>query len=95
MAYKKKNGGEKRKQGPIIAFRVTEEERAEIQAFAERAGLSVGSYIRSRALAKSTTRAVRRPPVETRQLAALLGMLGAVGGAVQTIINKHGGGGRR
>jgi hypothetical protein len=91
MAYKKKkSGSEKRKRGPIVLFRVSEEERAKIQALAERAGLTVGSYVRSRALAKPTTRAVRRPPVETQQLAQLLGMLGAVGGAVQKITGEHG-----
>ena len=49
----------------------------------------MGSYVRSRALAKPTTRAVRRPPVEAAQLAQLLGMLGAVGGGLQTAVHKH------
>jgi hypothetical protein len=92
MAYsKKRSGSEKRKRGPIIGFRASDQERAEIQAAAERAGLTVGSYVRSRALAKPTTRAVRRPAVETAQLARLLGMLGAVGGTIQVIAQKHGG----
>ena len=92
MAYsKKRSGSEKRKRGPIIGFRASDQERAEIEAAAERAGLTVGSYVRSRALAKPTTRAVRRPAVETAQLARLLGMLGAVGGTIQAIAQKHGG----
>jgi hypothetical protein len=92
MAYsKKRSGSEKRKRAPIIGFRATDEERAQIEAAAERVGLTVGSYVRSRALAKPTTRAVRRPPVETAQLAQLLGMLGAVSGAIQAIVRKHGG----
>jgi len=90
MAYsKKRSGSERRKRAPIIGFRATDEERAQIEAAAQRAGLTVGSYVRSRALAKPTTRAVRRPPVETAQLAQLLGMLGAVGGAARTILQKH------
>src|SRR5580692_12030148 len=90
MAYsKKRSGSEKRKRAPIIGFRATDEERAQIEAAAQRAGLTVGSYVRSCSLAKPTTRAVRRPPVETAQLAQLLGMLGAVGGAARTILQKH------
>jgi len=92
MAYsRKRSGSETRKRGPIIGFRATDLERAQIQAAAQRAGLTVGSYVRSRALAKPTTRAVRRPAVETAQLARLLGMLGAVSGAIQGIVQRHGG----
>ena len=92
MAFsKKKSGSEKRKRAPIIGFRATDEERAQIEAAAQRAGLTVGSYVRSRALAAPTTRAVRRPPVETAQLAQLLGLLGALGGAVQAIAQKQAG----
>jgi uncharacterized protein (DUF1778 family) len=92
MAYsKKRSGSETRKRAPIIGFRATDEERAQIEAAAERVGLTVGSYVRSRALAKPTTRAIRRPPVETAQLAQLLGILGAAGGAIQVIVKKHDG----
>ncbi len=93
MAYtKKRSGSEKRKRSPIVGFRATDAERAQIDANALKAGLTVGSYVRSRALAKPTTRAIRRAPVETAQLAQLLGMLGAVGGAIRAIAEKHGGG---
>ena len=93
MAFsKKRSGSETRKRAPIIGFRASDEERAQIEAAAQRAGLTVGSYVRSRALAKPTTRAVRRPPVETAQLARLLGMLGAVSGTIQAMAQKHGGG---
>jgi hypothetical protein len=92
VAYtKKRSGSEKRKRSPIIGFRATDDERAQIDAAAQRLGLSVGSYVRSRALAKPTTRAVRRPPVETAQLAQLLGTLGAVGGPIRALAEKHGG----
>lgn len=86
MAFtKKRSGSEKRKRAPIIGFRATDEERAAIEASADRAGLTVGSYVRSRALARPTTRAVRRPPQTTAQLAQLLGSLGAAGGQLQRI----------
>ena len=80
-----RGGSEKRKRGPIIGFRATEEERGKIQAAADRAGLTVSSYVRSRSLETPTTRAVRRPPVATAQLAQILGLLGAVGGELQRI----------
>ena len=93
MAYrKKKSGSETRKRGAPIGFRATDQERAEIGAKAARVGLTVGSYVRSCTLAKPTTRAVRRAPIETAQLAQLLGMLGAVGGAIRALAEKHGGG---
>src|ERR1700685_2472938 len=79
------SGRETRKREPIIVFRATEEERARIQASAERAGLTVGSYVRSRSLKAPTTRAVRRPPVATAQLAQLLGLLGAAGGDLKRL----------
>lgn len=82
---KPRRGSETRKRKAIIGFRADDEEQAAIQADADRAGLTVSSYVRSRALAKPTTRAVRRPPVATAQLAQLLGMLGAAGGEIQRI----------
>jgi len=84
-----RSGSETRKRVPIIGFRATDEERSKIEAAARRAGLTVSSYVRSRALKKPETRAVRRPPVETAQLAKLLGMLGAVGGAIAQIAKKQ------
>ena len=86
---KKRSGSEKRKRTPIILFRATEEERAEMIAAANRAGLTLGSYVRSRSLAKPTTRAVRRPPVEAAILAQLLGQLGVVGGTVAALANRN------
>jgi hypothetical protein len=80
-----RSGSETRQRGPKINFRVTEIERAKIQAAADHAGLTVGSYVRSRSLKVPTTRAVRRPPVATAQLAQLLGLVGAAGGDLQRI----------
>lgn len=82
---KKRSGSETRKREPIIGFRATQDERATIHAAADRAGLTVGSYVRSCALRKPTTRAVRRAPQSTAQLAQLLGLVGVVGGDIQRI----------
>jgi hypothetical protein len=85
---RKRSGSETRKRGPIIGFRVTEDERAKVQAAADRVGLTTSSYARSRALEKPTTRAVRRPPVQTAQFAQLLGLLGTCGGELQRISQR-------
>jgi hypothetical protein len=82
---KSRSGSETRKRSPIIGFRATEEERARIQAAADRAGLTVGSYVRSRSLKAPATRAVRRPPVATAQLAQILGLLGAARGDLKRL----------
>lgn len=73
---KKKSGTEKRKRSPIIGFRATDGEREKIEAAADREGLTVGSYVRARALSQPTTRAVRRPPVNAAVLAKISGQLG-------------------
>ncbi len=63
----------------LIPVRCTAEERAAIKAAADKAGLSVGALLRALALGDAGPRAVRRPPVERKELARLLGHLGKVG----------------
>ncbi len=63
----------------FISVRCTAKERVLIDAAATQAGLSVGAYLRTLALGKPGPRAVRRPPVERKELARLLGHLGKVG----------------
>ena len=50
-----------------------------LEQAAELAGLSLGSYVRQRVLTAPKTRAVRRPPIEQKLLAQLLGQLGVYG----------------
>jgi hypothetical protein len=87
MAFtKKRSGSENRKRKPIIGFRATESERSQIAAAAKSAGyLSTSSYVRFCALTKGKGRSMRRTPLETVQLAQLLGMVGAAGGALQRL----------
>ena len=85
---RKRSGSENRARGNIVAFRVSEEERAELEQAAELAGLTLGSYVRQRVLTAPKTRAVRRPPLEQKLLAQLLGQLGRVGGNIHQIV-KH------
>lgn len=85
---RKRSGSENRARGNIVAFRVSQEERAELEQAAELAGLTLGSYVRQRVLTAPKTRAVRRPPIEQKLLAQLLGQLGRVGGNIHQIV-KH------
>jgi len=86
---RRRGGSETRKREPIIGFRASADERARIQASADLVGLTMSSYVRSRSLRKPITRAVRRPPVETPQLAQLLGLLGAAGGDLQRLAKAY------
>jgi hypothetical protein len=74
------SGSEKRVRNRILVVRLSAEERAAVGEAAERAGLVVGSYTRQVLLGAPTPRQVRRPPVERKELARLLGELGKIGG---------------
>ncbi len=74
--------GRRRVENPkqaFIAVRCTAQERAAIREAADKSGLAVGAYLRATALGSPGPRAVRRPPIERRELARLLGHLGKVG----------------
>lgn len=83
-----KSGSENRQRGGQIAFRVTEEERAIIEAAADAAELTVGSFVRAKMLKKSVTKETRRPSIDREILGRALGMLGKVGGNINQIA-KH------
>lgn len=85
---RKTSGSEKRHRAGIVGVRVSADERAELEEAAERAGLTLGSYIRECVLTTPKTRAVRRPPIEKKLLAQLLGQLGKAGGNIHQIV-KH------
>jgi hypothetical protein len=78
-------GSEKRRRTAHITIRLTPDERTAIDESAQRAGLTAGSYARSILLAAPTPRQVRRPPVERRELARLLGEVGRVGNNLNQI----------
>jgi hypothetical protein len=73
------SGSEKRKRDTHLTIRLTPEERAQIEAASEAASLTPGSYARNVLLGAPAPRQVRRPPVERRELARLLGELGKIG----------------
>ncbi len=73
-------GTEKRVRSKHLTVRLAADERAAIEAAADRAGLTAGSYARQAMLGAPAPRQVRRPPVERKELARLLGELGKIGG---------------
>jgi hypothetical protein len=84
---KKRSGSETRKRQPRIIVRVSPEERAEIKANAEAAGLSVGSYVRSVTTLRQRTRPVRsRPLPDQERLAQFLGQTGRIGGNMYQLV---------
>ena len=78
----------------IPPIRCTEEERAAIKAAADRAGLSVGAFVRTLAIGDAGPRAVRRPPIERKELARLLGHLGKVGSNLNQLAHAFNSNGR-
>jgi hypothetical protein len=85
---KTRSGSEARQRGAIIGFRATPAERAEIEAAAERAGLSLGSYIRASVLAAPETRATRRPTIERELMAQATAQLGRISGNLHQIAKR-------
>ncbi len=83
-----KKRSEQRQKGRIVPFRVSDDEHAELTRLADRAGLTLGSYIRSRSLETPTTRTRRRPTVEVEAVKALLGQVGKVGGNLHQLLKR-------
>jgi hypothetical protein len=79
------SGSEKRVRDRILTIRLSAEERAAVDEAAERAGLVIGSYARQVLLGAPAPRQVRRPPVERKELARLLGQLGHIGGNINQL----------
>jgi hypothetical protein len=63
-----RRGSEKRARSRQITIRVSDAEYLQIEAAACEAGLSMGSFLRSRALAAPTTQARRRVPADVMAL---------------------------
>ncbi len=83
-----KKRSEKRQKGRVVPFRVSFDEYTELETLAERAGLTIGSYVRSRSLEKPTTRAVRRPVPEVQKLSKLLADLSRIGSNINQLAKR-------
>jgi Bacterial mobilisation protein (MobC) len=87
-ARKRPSGSETRQRSRVVGFRATAAEETQLALAADRAGLTVSSYVRAQSLAAPTTRAMRSPPVNKAALAQLLGHIGQVGSNVNQIARQ-------
>jgi hypothetical protein len=79
------HGSETRVRSKHLTIRLSPDERGSIDRAADRSGLTPGSYARQVLLGAPAPRQVRRPPIERRELARLLGELGHVGSNLNQI----------
>ena len=82
-------GTETRQRGHVLQVRCTDDERAGIVAAAERAGLTVGAFMRQQSLGTPGPRAARRPVVARVELAQVLGQLGKWGSNVNQLARAY------
>lgn len=83
-----KKRSEARQKQERLTVRFTPAEREELEALADRDGLTLGSYVRSRSLEQPTTRAVRRPTVAVQVLGGLLAQIGKIGSNLNQIARQ-------
>lgn len=86
------SGTEKRARDKHLTIRLTADERAAINGAAGRAGLTAGSYARQTLLGAQVPRQGRRPPVERKELARILGELGKIGSNINQLAKQANGG---
>ena len=86
-------GSNKRQRGRMLSIRLTDAEAEQLQAVANRAGLSLGGFARQALLDAPPPRASRRPPIERAELAQLLAHVGKLGSNINQLA-KYGNQGR-
>lgn len=87
----RRRGSETRVKGRVFGFRLSPGEYQQLGELATREGLTIASYLRDRTLTNPTprrTRAIRRPVVEVKLLAAMLGQLHKVRGNINQIARR-------
>ncbi len=82
------SGSEKRLRKHAVAVRLLDDEADALNAAADRAGLSVGAYLRVVALGAAGPRAVRRAPIERQELVRVLAALGQLGSNVNQLARR-------
>ena len=74
-----RRGSEKRQRTRRLSVRINEQEAEGIRQLADRAGISTGALVRHAIFNTPPPRAVRRPTVNQKAVAQLLGQLGKIG----------------
>lgn len=88
IAAAPKARSESRQKQVRVTVRLTAAEYAELEEAAARESVSIGGYMRSRALSAPTTRAGRRPSLDAQALARLQGEMNRVGSNIHQLL-KH------
>lgn len=88
LSKKKKSGSEQRIKGKVIGFRADPLEVAEIEAAANEAGLTVGSFIRDTILKRARTTPTKKATIDRILLTKLLGEIGKVGSNLNQIARR-------
>lgn len=78
------SGSDTRQRRTTLTARFNETEAETIRQMADRAGMTVASFLRAAALNRSPGRATRRPTVNHETAARLLGNLGRIAEALRT-----------
>ncbi|ELS02715.1 Bacterial mobilization protein (MobC) [Xenococcus sp. PCC 7305] len=86
---KKRTGSEKRKRQEVFRFRVTEQEKQQIQEDAERAGITPGYYARKILVNAPVPPQAKRPPVEIELLRKTLAELNKIGNNINQLSRRH------
>jgi hypothetical protein len=88
LSKKQRSGSEVRQKQKVVTFRVTAGEYQQLEAEAERTGLTIGSLIRKSVLAAPKTRARRRIPVDVLAVGSLLAQVNKIGGNLYQILKR-------
>jgi hypothetical protein len=84
----RKSGSETRKKQRLFTFRMTSNEFAMLQVAADRAGVTLGTYVRDCILTAPETRRRPRPTVEVQAVTKLQGQMNKVGSNIHQILRR-------
>ena len=83
------SGSDRRKRNRRITVRFNDDEFTIVIEKADKAGLCVGSLIRSHLLDDPAPCSTRRPPVDRKYLAQMIGLLGETADALRLYCKNH------
>jgi hypothetical protein len=88
VKHPRNSGSENRQKHRRITFRLTAAEYGALQVAADRAGVTLGTYIRDCVLNSPETRRRPRPSVEVQAVTRLQGEMNRVGGNIHQILKR-------
>lgn len=84
----RKSGSEQRQKQRRFTFRLSSAEFGSLQVAADRAGVTLGTYVRDSVLHSPETRRRQRPSVEVQAVTRLQGEMNRVGGNIHQILKR-------